>query len=246
MEKVDIIKLLKEEKEKQIASQTDFESLELEKQLTNYYDKYLHSKLIELDKNNVIIYKPNSKDNKDIEETNKNKDFVLSVIKRLVAYQDTNFDELNEEELQAIDFLKEMFSFDDEFYADFLFSYFNNKRGNDDLNVIKTNDIEHKEEIANHICDILVMKTNNKKILSFYKNYVLPNFKEAFKQNVIDFDITKDDERTKKIIENILATLTSYVIEFISLGNRLDIKEEKEKAFFNFLFSLLLFMFVTI
>ena len=76
MEKVDIIKLLKEEKGKQIASQTDFESLELEKQLTNYYDKYLHSKLIELDKNNVIIYKPNSKDNKDIEETNKNKQII--------------------------------------------------------------------------------------------------------------------------------------------------------------------------
>ncbi len=130
-----------------------------------------------------------------------------------------------------------MYSFDDEFYADFLFNAFNNRRGNDILNVIETSDIEHKEEIANHICDILVMKTNNKKIFQFYKNNVLPNFEIAFKQNYVDFDITKDDERTEKIKQNILTTLTSFVIEFISIGNRLDIKEEKEKEIFNFLFS---------
>lgn len=154
-----------------------------------------------------------------------------------IAYQDTNFEELNEEQEQAIALLEELFYFDDEFYADFLFNYFNNKRGNDNLNVIETSDIEHKEEIANHICDVLVMKTNNKKILHFYKNYVLPNFKEVHKQGYVDFDITKDDERTNKIKDNILTTLTSFVIEFVSLGNRLDIKDENERAIFNFLFS---------
>lgn len=237
MEKVDIIKLLKEEQEKENISKTDFENLEIEKQLNNYFDKHLHKKLVELNKNNVIVYLPTSKDKKDIEETNKTKHYVLSVIKRLIAYQDTNFDELNEEQEQAIALLEELFYFDDEFYADFLFNYFNNKRGNDNLNVIETNDIEHKEEIANHICDVLVMKTNNKKILHFYKNYVLPNFKEVYKQGYVDFDITMDDERTEKIKDNIISTLTSFIIEFVSLGNRLDIKDENEKAIFNFLFS---------
>lgn len=237
MEKVDIIKLLKEEQEKENISKTDFENLEIEKQLNNYFDKHLHKKLVELNKNNVIVYLPTSKDKKDIEETNKTKHYVLSVIKRLIAYQDTNFDELNEEQEQAIALLQELFYFDDEFYADFLFNYFNNKRGNDNLNVIETNDIEHKEEIANHICDIIIMKTNNKKILHFYKNYVLPNFKEVYKQGYVDFDITMDDERTEKIKDNIISTLTSFIIEFVSLGNRLDIKDENEKAIFNFLFS---------
>ena len=42
MEKVDIIKLLKEEQEKENISKTDFENLEIEKQLNNYFDKHLH------------------------------------------------------------------------------------------------------------------------------------------------------------------------------------------------------------
>ena len=191
MEKVDIIKLLKEEKEKQNISQTDFESIAKSKLINNYFGKYLDKKLCELAKDEVIIYNPNSKDSKEIEETNKTKNFVISVITRLVAYQDTNFDELEENELQGIEFFRDLFSFEDEFYANILFNDFNNKRGNDNLNVIETKDLEHKEEIANYICDILGLKANTKAITKFYKNYVVPNFQEAYKQGAIDFDITK-------------------------------------------------------
>lgn len=73
MEKIDIIKLMIQEKEEQEKSQTNFEEEKHIKLLHNYYDEYLHYNLLSLAKDGVISYNLNSKNDEEREQAEENK-----------------------------------------------------------------------------------------------------------------------------------------------------------------------------
>ena len=125
----------------------------------------------------------------------------------------------------------------DDFYSETILNDFYQRKGNDNLDLLETKDKDYKKEVANGICNMLIARANTKQIKDFYKYYVVPILKDLYKENEIDFDITKlDDERTEKIRINILTTLSSFIIELNELTERIDI-QEKDLPMFNFIYS---------
>ena len=237
MEKIDIIKLMIQEKEEQEKSQTNFEEEKYIKLLHNYYDEYLHYNLLSLAKDGVISYNLNSKNNEEREQTEEIKQFVLHTIQNIVKYSDIRFDELSEKDLQVFEYLESQYSMRDDFYSENILNDFYQRKGNDNLDLLETKDKDYKKEVANGICNMLILRANTKQIKDFYKYYVIPILKDLYKENEIDFDITKlDDERTEKIRINILTTLSSFIIELNELTERIDI-QEKDLPIFNFICS---------
>ena len=237
MEKIDIIKLMIQEKEEQNKLQTDFEEEKHIKLLYNYYDEYLHYNLLNLAKDNIISYDLNSKDEEERTKAEETKSFVLHTIENIVKYSNTNFDELNEEDLQIFDYLDSQYSMRDDFYSETILNDFFQRKGNDNLDLLETKDKDYKKEVANAICNMLVARANTKQIKDFYKDYVVPTLKDLFNENETDFDITKtDDEKVEKIKTNILTTLTSFIIELNELTDRIDI-QEIDLPIFNFIYS---------
>ena len=184
MEKIDIIKLMKKEKEEQERQHTDFEEEKHIKLLHNYYDEYLHYNLLNLAKNGIIIYDLNSKDDKIKEQSQDLKDYVLHTIERIVHYSNMQFDEVNKLELQAFLYLDELYSRRDDFYSENILQDFYESKGNDNLDLLETKDKDYKKEVANEICDMLIIRANTKNIKDFYKGYVVPTFKDLYKQKV--------------------------------------------------------------
>ena len=122
----------------------------------------------------------------------------------------------------------------DDFYSETILNEFYQRKGNDNLDLLETKDKDYKKEVAKGICNMLILRANTKQIKDFYKYYVFPILKDLYKENEIDFDITKlDDERTEKIKTNILTTLSSFIIELNELTDRIDI-QEKDLPLFNF------------
>lgn len=237
MEKIDIIKLMIQEKQEQDKLQTNFEEEKHIKLLHNYYDEYLHYNLLSLAKDGIISYNLNSKNDKEREQAEDIKHFVLHTIENIVKYSNTNFDELNEKNLQVFDYLESQYSMRDDFYTETILNDFYQRKGNDNLDLLETKDKDYKKEVANGICNMLISRANTKQIKDFYKDYVVPTLKDLYKENEIDFDITKlDDNRTEKIKTNILTTISSFIIELNELTNRIDI-QEKDLPMFNFLYS---------
>lgn len=237
MEKIDIIKLMIQEKQEQDKLQTNFEDEKYIKLLHNYYDAYLYYNLLSLAKNGVISYNLNSKDDEEREQAEDIKHFVLHTIENIVKYSNTNFDELNEKDLKVFNYLESQYSMRDDFYSETILNDFYQRKGNDNLDLLETKDKDYKKEVANGICNMLIARANTKQIKDFYKYYVVPILKDLYKENEIDFDITKlDDERTEKIRINILTTLSSFIIELNELTERIDI-QEKDLPMFNFIYS---------
>lgn len=237
MEKIDIIKLMIQEKEEQDKSQTNFEEEKHIKLLHNYYDEYLHCNLLNLAKDDIISYNLNSKDDEERTKAEDIKHFVLHTIENIVKYSNTNFNELNEKDLQIFDYLENQYSMRDDFYSGTILKDFYQRKGNDNLDLLETKDKNYKKEVANGICNMLIARTKTKQIKDFYKDYVIPTLNDLYKENEIDFDITKlDDERAKKIKTNILTTLSSFIIELNELADRIDI-QEKDLPMFNFICS---------
>lgn len=236
MEKIDIIKLMIQEKQEQEKAQTNFEEEKYIKLLHNYYDEYLHYNLLNLAKDGVISYNLNSKDDEEREQAQDIKHFVLHTIQNIIKYSNTNFNELNEKDLQVFDYLKSQNSMRDDFYSETILNDFYQRKGKDNLDLLETKDKDYKKAVANGICNVLIARTNTKLIKDFYKDYVFSTLKDLYKENEIDFDITKDDERTKKIKDNILTTLTSFIIELTWITERIDI-QQKDLPIFNFICS---------
>lgn len=237
MEKIDIIKLMIQEKQEQEKLQTNFEEEKHIKLLHNYYDEYLHYNLLSLAKDGVINYNLNSKDEEEREQAQDIKHFVLHTIENIIKYSNTNFDELTEKDLQVFDYLESQYSMRDDFYSKTMLNDFYQRKGNDNLDLLETKDKDYKKEVANGICNMLIARANTKQIKDFYKYFIVPILKDLYKENEIDFDITKlDDERTEKIKTNILTTLSSFIIELNELTDRIDI-QEKDLPMFNFIYS---------
>ncbi len=236
MEKIDIIKLMIQEKQEQEKAQTNFEEEKNIKLLHNYYDEYLHYNLLNLAKDGVISYNLNSKDDEEREQAQDIKHFVLHTIQNIIKYSNTNLNELNEKDLQVFDYLKSQNSMRDDFYSETILNDFYQRKGKDNLDLLETKDKDYKKAVANGICNVLIARTNTKLIKDFYKDYVFSTLKDLYKENEIDFDITKDDERTKKIKDNILTTLTSFIIELTWITERIDI-QQKDLPIFNFICS---------
>lgn len=181
----------------------------------------------------TLIVKMMKKENKQ----KKIKQFVLHTIQNIVKYSDIRFDELSEKDLQVFEYLESQHSMRDDFYSENILNDFYQRKGNDNLDLLETKDKDFKKEVANGICNMLISRTNTKQIKDFYKDYVIPILKDLYKENEIDFDITKlDDERTEKIKTNILTTLSSFIIELNELTERIDI-QEKDLPMFNFIYS---------
>ena len=121
MEKIDIIKLMIQEKQEQDKLQTNFEEEKYIKLLHNYYDAYLYYNLA---KNGVISYNLNSKDDEEREQAEDIKHFVLHTIENIVKYSNTNFDELNEKDLKVFNYLENQYSMRDDFYSETILNDF--------------------------------------------------------------------------------------------------------------------------
>lgn len=236
MEKIDIIKLMKKNKEEQEKSHTNFEEELYTKLLYEYYDEYIHYNLFTLSKNGIISYKLNSDDIEEREQAEDIKDFVLHTIQDIVKHSDTDINDLTKKELQAFAYLDSLYSRQDDFYSKSMLADYYHKKGSDNLNLLKTKDKVFKKEVANEICDVVIARTNIKTINNFYKKYVITTFDNLYKKNKIDFDITKTDDRTKKIKDNILSTLTSFIVELHELAERNNIIKD-DLPIFNFIFT---------
>lgn len=236
MEKIDIIKLMKKNKEDQEKSHTNFEEELYTKLLYEYYDEYIHYNLLTLSKNGVISYKLNSDDIEEREQAEDIKDFVLHTIQDIVKHSDTDINDLTKKELQAFTYLDSLYSRHDDFYSKSMLADYYDKKGSDNLNLLKTKDKAFKKEVANEICDVVIARTNIKTINNFYKKYVITTFDNLYKENKIDFDIIKTDDRTKKIKDNILYTLISFIVELHKLAERNNIIKD-DLPIFNFIFT---------
>lgn len=236
MEKIDIIKLMKKNKEEQEKSHTNFDEELYTKLLYEYYDEYIHYNLLTLSKNGIIIYKLNSDDIGEREQAEDIKDFVLHTIQDIVKHSDTDINDLTKKELQAFTYLDSLYSRQDDFYSKSMLADYYHKKGSDNLNLLKTKDKAFKKGVANEICDVVIARTNIKTINNFYKKYVITTFDNLYKENKIDFDITKTDDRTKKIKDNILSTLTSFIVELHELAEKNKIIKE-DLPIFNFIFT---------
>lgn len=236
MEKIDIIKLMKKNKEEQEKSHTNFEEELYTKLLYEYYDEYIHYNLLTLSKNGIISYKLNSDDIEEREQAEDIKDFVLHTIQDIVKHSDTDINDLAKKELQAFTYLDSLYSRQDDFYSKSMLADYYDKKGSDNLNLLKTKDKAFKKEVANEICDVVIARTNIKTINNFYKKYVITTFDNLYKENKIDFDIIKTDDRTKKIKDNILSTLISFIVELHKLAERNNIIKD-DLPIFNFIFT---------
>lgn len=236
MEKIDIIKLMKKNKEDQEKSHTNFEEELYTKLLYEYYDEYIHYNLLTLSKNGVISYKLNSDDIEEREQAEDIKDFVLHTIQDIVKHSDTDINDLTKKELQAFTYLDSLYSRQDDFYSKSMLADYYDKKGSDNLNLLKTKDKAFKKEVANEICDVVIARTNIKTINNFYNKYVITTFDNLYKENKIDFDIIKTDDRTKKIKDNILYTLISFIVELHKLAERNNIIKD-DLPIFNFIFT---------
>ena len=167
MEKIDIIKLMIQEKQEQEKLQTNFEEEKHIKLLHNYYDEYLHYNLLSVAKDGVISYNLNSKDDKEREQAQDIKRFVLHTIENIVKYSNTNFDELTEKDLQVFDYLESQYSMRDDFYSETILKDFYQRKGNDNLDLLETKDKDYKKEVANGICNMLIARANTKQIEDF-------------------------------------------------------------------------------
>lgn len=205
MESVDIIKLLKQEQNKQDSARTN--EIE-EKDLTTmfgYYDKFVKPKIDKLVNQGKLI------DNEIM-----NYPFVMHIIQLFLTIENG------------------LFNIDDEdFYIyPFLFPYFN-KKGNDNLNVLLTKDKDFKNEIATSICEVLLTRQKTKCISAYFKGYIEPLLNELNVQGKIIYDMTSTDDTTLDIsnkIKNIVTTILGVLSKDLILNN--DDETIKNKAIY--------------
>lgn len=176
MEKIDIIKLLINDKEMNDKNNTDFETQQIGYLLNIFFDEYIEPLLIELNNNNIDEY-----DHTQIIKTGRTKVlFMMSIniLRELVFGKSNN--ELNKNN-----------SFAEQTINLFNLQKYQDIKGNDDLDILQTKDIKLKKEIANKIVDVFIYN-NNKKI--FFENYIVPLLKLLNKNKRIVYKESKGKE----------------------------------------------------
>ena len=159
MEKIDIIKLLINNKELNDNNNTDYETQKIGYLLNIFYDEYIEPLLIELNNKKIDEY-----DHTQIVKTGRTKVLFLmsiNILRELVFEKSDNT--LNKDTSYAEQTVK-------------LFSLqkYQNIKGNDNLDILQTKDIKLKKEIADKIVNVFIYNYNKK---IFYENYVVPILK---------------------------------------------------------------------
>ena len=121
----------------------------------------------------------------------------------------------------------------------FLMEYYS-KKGNDNLNVLETKDKNFKEEVANTICKVLLVRQKTKNVSGYFKMYIEPLLVELNKQGKIIYDMTSTDnitletsEKVKTITSSVLGiTSSQLIINDIDEMPKDDIQDMLYKLFF--------------
>jgi len=180
MEKINIIKLLINNKESNDNNNTDFETQQIGYLLNIFFDEYIEPLLIELNNKNIDEY-----DHTQIIKTGRTKALFLmsiNILRELVFGKSNNG-------------LNKDISYAEQTVNLFSLQKYQDIKGNDDLDILQTKDIKLKKEIANKIVDVFVY-TNNKRL--FFENYIVPLLKLLNANKRIVYKEAKNKELNDK------------------------------------------------
>lgn len=193
MESVDIIKLMKAEQEQKEKDRTNIEEEKYLNSIYTYYDKYIKPKI------DMLVIK-----DKLIKNDDSTYSFIIYILKLFanIGTYDLVYD------MEQEDF----------YIFPFLYNYYH-KLGNDNLPLLETKDKDFKNEVANKICEIALIRKRTKQVSQFFIKYIEPLLEELNKQNKIVYDMTSNDtlkisKKVKGIISTILGTITSNLIMY--------------------------------
>lgn len=191
MESVDIIKLLREEQEQKDKARTNREEENNLSLIFGYYDKYVKPKVDKLISKGKLH---------DDEITNY--PFILNIIQKFLTV-DKNYMLVDEED----------------FYIYPLLNKYCSQKGNDNLGILETKDKDFKNEVADTICEALIVRQKIKAISLYFKVYIEPILNELHNQSKITYDMFSNDkttletsEKVKTILSSILGIISSELV----------------------------------
>ena len=194
MESVDIIKLLKEEQEQKDKARTNHEEENDLSLIFSYYDKYVKPKV------DKLISRGKLHDDDII-----NYPFVINIIQKFLTI-DKNY----------------MFVDEEDFYIYPLLDKYYSQKGNDNLGILETKDKDFKNEVADTICEVLLVRQKIKSIRLYFKVYIEPILNELHSQDKIIYDMLSSDEitlETSKKVKTILSSFLGIISSDLILNN---------------------------
>lgn len=183
MESVDIIKLLKEEQEQKDKARTNHEEEYNLNLIFSYYDKYVKPKVDKLISKGKLH---------DDEITNY--PFILNILHKFLTIEE-NY----------------MFADEEDFYIYPLLNKYYSQKGNDNLGILETKDKDFKNEIADTICEVLLVRQKTKAIRVYFKTYIEPILSELHNQNKIIYNMLSSDKTTLETSKKVKTILSSFL-----------------------------------
>lgn len=183
MESVDIIKLLKEEQEQKDKARTNPQEENDLNLIFGYYDKYVKPKV------DKLISKGKLHD----DETT-NYPFIINIIQKFLTI-DKNY----------------MFVDEEDFYIYPLLNKYYSQKGNDNLGILETKDKDFKNEVADTICEVLLVKQKTKAIRLYFKVYIEPILNELHNQDKIIYNMLSNDKTILETSEKVKTILSSFL-----------------------------------
>lgn len=195
MESVDIIKLMKAEQEQKEKDRTNIEEEHYLKTIYAYYDKFVKPKIDMLNLKDKLV--------KDDDSTYSFIIYILKLFANIGTY--------------SLVYDKEQ---EDFYIHPFLYNYYH-KLGSDNLPLLETKDKDFKNEVANKICEIVLIRKRTKQVSQFFIKYIEPLLEELNKQNKIMYDMTsnntqvlKTSKKVKGVISSVLGVISSNLIMY--------------------------------
>jgi len=104
-----------------------------------------------------------------------------------------------------------MFVDEEDFYIYPILNKYYSQKGNDNLGILETKDKDFKNEVANTICEVLLVRQKIRAIRLYFKAYIEPILNELHNQDKITYDMLSNDKTTLETSEKVKTILSSFL-----------------------------------